>query len=238
MAYFLGYARNEGITLDPRTKLLLLIIINIIVFHKSDSQILSVISIFVVTSLFILNKRYKTAIYSLLGYLLYTVLLIFLLPYLSGILVYLFGTVLVIFYRMFPIFLMASYFILTTSVSEFVAAMEKMHMPQEIIIPLSVIFRFFPTVIEEIHSILDAMNMSGLNLNLKNILTRPLKILEYLFIPLIMSIVKTGDELSAAVLTRSMDNPIQRTNICEIGFKLVDIVYGIIGLLLVVGLFL
>jgi len=238
MAYFLGYTRNEGITLDPRTKLLLLLIINIIIFHKSDSQILSIISIFTVTSLFILNKRYKTAIYSLLGYLAYTALLIFILPYLNGILVYLFGTVLVIFYRMFPIFLMASYFILTTSVSEFVAAMEKMHMPQEIIIPLSVIFRFFPTVIEEIHSIIDAMNMSGLNLNLKNILTRPLKMLEYLFIPLIMSIVKTGDELSAAVLTRSMDNPVQRTNICEIGFKLFDIFYGIIGLLLVVGLFL
>ncbi len=238
MAYFLGYTNNKGLILDPRTKIFLLLIINIIIFHKTDSQILSIIFIFLVTSLFILNKRYKTAIYSLLGYLAYSALLIFILPYLNGILVYLFGTVLVIFYRMFPIFLMASYFILTTNVSEFVAAMEKIHMPQEIIIPLSVIFRFFPTVIEEIHSIVDAMNMSGLNLNLENILTRPLKMLEYLFIPLIMSIVKTGDELSAAVLTRSMDNPVQRTNICEIGFKLVDIIYGIIGLLLVVGLFL
>lgn len=234
MAYFLGYTNNKGLILDPRTKIFLLLIINIIIFHKTDSQILSIIFIFLVTSLFILNKRYKTAIYSLLGYLAYSALLIFILPYLNGILVYLFGTVLVIFYRMFPIFLMASYFILTTNVSEFVAAMEKIHMPQEIIIPLSVIFRFFPTVIEEIHSIVDAMNMSGLNLNLENILTRPLKMLEYLFIPLIMSIVKTGDELSAAVLTRSMDNPVQRTNICEIGFHLMDFIYIVITFILLI----
>jgi energy-coupling factor transport system permease protein len=133
---------------------------------------------------------------------------------------------------------MGAYFILTTSVSEFVASMEKMHMPQEIIIPFSVIFRFFPTVIEEINSIMDAMKMSGLDINIKNILTKPLRMFEYLFIPLIMSIVKTGDELSAAVLTRSMDNPVQRTNICQIGFTLMDVIYGLIGLIMLTGLFL
>jgi energy-coupling factor transport system permease protein len=238
MAYMLGYTRNEGLTLDPRTKLFLLLIINLIVFHKYDSHILSVFMICVVSSLFILDKRYKTAIYSLIGYLAYTALLIYVLPFLGKFMIYVFGTLLVIFYKMYPIFLMGAYFILTTSVSEFVASMEKIHMPREIIIPFSVIFRFFTTVIEEINSIMDAMKMSGLDINIKNILTKPLRMFEYLFIPLIMSIVKTGDELSAAVLTRSMDNPVQRTNICQIGFTLMDVIYGLIGLIMLAGLFL
>jgi len=82
------------------------------------------------------------------------------------------------------------------------------------------------------------MKMSGLDINIKNILTKPLRMFEYLFIPLIMSIVKTGDELSAAVLTRSMDNPVQRTNICQIGFTFMDVIYALIGLIMLAGLFL
>jgi len=133
-----------------------------------------------------------------------------------------------------PIMLMGAYFILTTNVSEFIASMEKIHLPQEIIIPLAVFFRFIPTVFQEGKAIADAMKMSGLGFNIKNIITRPLKMLEYWFIPLIMSIVKTGDELSAAVLTRSMDNPVQRTNICEIGFHLMDFIYIVITFILLI----
>lgn len=45
----------------------------------------------------------------------------------------------------------------TTTVSEFVASMKKLHLPEQIIIPMSVIFRFFPTVVEEYNAIGDAM---------------------------------------------------------------------------------
>lgn len=237
MAYILGARNNEGIVLDPRTKLLLLIIINAVVFNKLDSPIMSILNILVVTSLFIFSKKYKTAIISLVIYVSYTLVLVYILPHLDGFWVILIGSVLVMFYKLLPIMLMGAYFILTTGVSEFVASMERIHVPSEIIIPLSVVFRFFPTVIEEAKSILDCMKISGLGLNAKNIITRPLKMLEYLIIPLIISIVKGGDELSAAVITRSMDNPVQRTNICEIGFHGVDYVYIIIGLLLIVGIF-
>ncbi len=237
MAYILGVSENNGIILDPRTKLLLLIIINVIVFNKLDSHLMSILLIFFVTSLFIFSKKYKTAIVSLAIYLSYTLVLMYILPHLTGFLAILIGSVLVMFYKLMPIILMGAYFILTTGVSEFVASMEKIHMPQEIIIPLSVVFRFFPTVVEEVKSIIDCMKISGIGLNFKNLITRPLKMLEYLLIPLIISIVKGGDELSAAVLTRSMDNPVQRTNICKIGFHWQDYLYILLGLLLLMGLF-
>ncbi len=233
MSFILGVTDNTGINLDPRTKLILLIVVNILVFHSTNSY-LSFLMVSLVCSLFLLNKKYKLAIYSLIIYFLFTLLMIYVMPYMTGILVYLFLIVMVTFYKLLPIFLMGAYFILTTTVSEFVASMEKMHMPQELIIPLSVFFRFIPTVFEEGKAIAEAMRMSGLGFNIKNILTKPLKMLEYWFIPLIMSIVKTGDELSAAVLTRSMDNPVQRTNICEIGFHLIDFLYIIIALILLI----
>lgn len=50
-----------------------------------------------------------------------------------------------------------------TTVSEFITAMERMHVPQAITIPLSVIFRFFPTISEENSAISEAMRMRQIN---------------------------------------------------------------------------
>ena len=58
---------------------------------------------------------------------------------------------------MLPGFIMGYYLVSTTTVSEFVAAMERMHVPEKIVIPVSVVFRFFPTVKEEYAAIRDAM---------------------------------------------------------------------------------
>ena len=87
-------------------------------------------------------------------------------------------------------------------VSEFVAAMERMHVPQKIVIPVSVVFRFFPTVREEYAAIRDAMKMRGITT-----LRSPMKMLEYRIVPLMMSVAKIGEELSAAALTRGLGAP-------------------------------
>ena len=47
---------------------------------------------------------------------------------------------------------------------------------------------------------------------------RAAALIEYRFIPLMISVVKIGDDLSAAALTRGLDNPVRRTNITKVGF--------------------
>ena len=39
-----------------------------------------------------------------------------------------------------------------------------------------------------------------------------------------ISVVKIGDELSAAALTRGLGAPVRRTNVCKIGFHTQDLV--------------
>ena len=111
------------------------------------------------------------------------------------------------------------YLIASTSVSEFIGAMERMHLTEKIVIPLSVIFRFFPTVSEEYQAIRDAMKMRGIRFGGKN----PFLMVEYRLVPLIVSVVKIGDELSAAALTRGLGAPGRRTNLCRIGFHVQDL---------------
>ena len=82
----------------------------------------------------------------------------------------------------------------TTTVSEFVASMKKLHLPEQIIIPMSVIFRFFPTVVEEYNAIGDAMKMRGIRFGGG----KASAMLEYRLVPVIMCSVKIGEELNAA----------------------------------------
>ncbi len=120
--------------------------------------------------------------------------------------------------RFLPCLMMGSYFVSTTTVSEFTAAMLRMHISEKIIIPLSVMFRFFPTVLDEFKSINTAMKMRGIQFGSVGIA----KMIEYRIVPLMTCCVKIGEELSAAALTRGLGGDVKRTNICKIGFHFQD----------------
>ncbi len=126
--------------------------------------------------------------------------------------------------RFFPCVITGYYLMSTTRVSEFIAAMERMHAPQSITIPLSVMFRFFPTAKEESRSINDAMRMRGIGTLGRG--GNPAAALEHRFVPLLMSVVRIGDELSASALTRGLGGPEKRTNVCRIGFGVWDAVFA------------
>jgi energy-coupling factor transport system permease protein len=125
-----------------------------------------------------------------------------------------------IFSRFMPGIMMGYFLVTTTTVSQFMAVMGRMRISEKITIPLSVMFRFFPTVGEEYAAISDAMRMRGISLAGGN----PLAMLEYRLVPMMICCVKIGEELSAAALTRGLGAPVKRTNLGKIGFHVQDIV--------------
>lgn len=120
--------------------------------------------------------------------------------------------------RLFPCALLGIFVLNTTTVSEFVAGLNRLHVPKLITIPLSVIFRFFPTVLEETRAINQAMRMRGIRLGG----CRAGEILEYRVIPAMMCSLKIADELSAAALSRGLDSPGRRSSICPIRLRFRD----------------
>ena len=123
--------------------------------------------------------------------------------------------------RLAPAFAMAAYFVATTTASELVTGLGRMKVSRKITIPVSVIFRFAPTMREEFRSINDAMRMRGIRIGAKKFWRNPTALLEYRIIPLIISLAKIGNELSAAALTR--ERPGQHTSIAKIGFRPADV---------------
>ena len=214
---------RKGIVLDPRTKLFMLVTITTLMFSTSNEGIMNVVKpilSLIPFALILSERRFKTAgKYALLCVACF-ILERLALNVWSGMLSFMVLAVSSIMTRFAPGIMTGAYLISSTSVSEFIGAMERMHITEKIIIPLSVIFRFFPTIGEEYQAIRDAMKMRNIRFDGRN----PFLMIEYRLIPLMVSVVKISDELSAAALTRGLGAPVRRTNVCEIGFHVQDII--------------
>ena len=201
---------RNGIVLDPRTKLFMLITITTLMFSTSNDGIMNIVKpilSLIPFALILSEHKFKTAGKYAVLYAVCFVLERLALNVWSGMISFLILAATSIMTRFAPGIMTGAYLISSTSVSEFISAMERMHVTEKIIIPLSVIFRFFPT-----------MKMRNIRFGGKN----PFLMIEYRLIPLMVSVIKIGDELSAAALTRGLGAPVRRTNVCEIGFHVQD----------------
>ena len=159
--------KENGLSLDPRTKLALLITIALFVLSggggaasKQFAPILAAVPLI----LLLTEKSWKGSVIYFVLYGGSYILQLWALPHLSGLPNFLVVAICGFFMRFVPGIMMGYITVRTTTVSEFVASMKKLHLPEQIIIPMSVIFRFFPTVVEEYNAIGDAMKMRGIRL--------------------------------------------------------------------------
>ena len=215
---------NRGLVLDPRTKLAVMLTLVVFALGGAGSYLFAVRCATVVLSvlptvLLVTAKQLRKAL--LLGVLYAAVKSaeLLLVPRLTGAALSVLGLCGMIVVRLMPGLTMGAYLLNSTTVSEFIAAMHRMHVPQQITIPLSVMFRFFPTVLEELAAINTAMRMRDIRIGGRH----AGRLLEYRLVPLMVCSVNIGSELSAAALTRGLGVRVRRTNICEIGLHAQDI---------------
>ena len=222
MAYSsqLSQEKRRGF-LDPRTKLALVLVLALFVMGGLGGEQLKPIKtiLSVLPFLLLLIERQWQRFARGVAMLVIGYGLLFAMPYLPGVLNYLALMCGGILTRFVVTIVMGEYLIATTSVSEFISAMERLHMPQAITVPMSVMFRLFPTIGSEWRSIRRAMTMRGIHLGG----AKAGQVLEYQLVPMMTSTVRIGEELSASALTRGLGAPVKRTNICRIGFRVQDI---------------
>lgn len=112
----------------------------------------------------------------------------------------------------FPLLLSLSFLIKTTRISQLIAALSALHLPLFVIIPLSVMLRFIPTVQEEWDGVRKAMAFRGISLEPGAVIRAPFKTIEYILIPLLFSCISVMDELASASLARGLDADRKRTS--------------------------
>mgnify|MGYP000871792720 FL=1 len=202
---------------DPRTKILLLLAVNCLNL-ATHSLLFEMILFFLSVSIMSLNGQSKSGLHFLTIFLIMVGVYEIVKPLPQSFALSLTNFVVVSLRKFLPCIMLGNWIVCSTEVSEFVAAMWKLRLPQTVIIPLSVTFRYFPAVKEEWTDIRDAMKMRGINISIKHVL-----------VPLIISAVKTGDELAEAALCRGLDNPSEKhTCMCKVGIHFQDIAVIII----------
>ena len=215
--------KHRGLYLDPRTKVLVMLVLATLIFFVHKNLILNSILVFIPIFLLISDKRYRPAfIYGGLFVIEIFVKIYggkFEFPYLISMIL---GLIVELIFRFFPVFMFGYYIIKSTKPNEFISAMNLWHVPEAFIIPVSVVFRFVPTLAEENKSISNAMRMREIRFGTKKFLKNPSMILEYRLVPLIMSVAKIGEELSAAALSRGLGGLKKRTCMVELRFGIWD----------------
>lgn len=131
--------------------------------------------------------------------------------------------------RLAPGLFLAYVAVVSTRVGELMAALERSRVPRQLVIPLAVVLRFLPTVREEAGAVATSMTGRGLTLGRVG----PVAWLEYRMVPLMISTVRSGEELTQAALTRGLGRPGRLERINPVGFGPWD---GVVALAAATGL--
>ena len=220
--------------LNPITKILCILAINITITFGVN-VIMELVLLACVSGLFMANGKWKKCIhYDLIfAFLLFgdkCILPAITVPWLSTLACLVF----IAFRKLFFCIMSADFFVSTTEINVMIASLEKIRVPQVIIIPLAVLVRFFPTVKEEWNHIRAAMRMRNIGTGAGQILLHPIKAMEYMIVPLLFSTVKIGEELAAAALARGLGMHNKRTNLCRVSLNMVDYLVMVFSVTIVV----
>lgn len=224
------------IKIDPRTKVLL-IFITVLFSIFVPTGFFTCLWIGLVTLLGILLGRIKKTIRAAVIFAALWLFAVFVLPMLKGtvhtsLLVWL-GLV----FKCYPCCMLAGVVIGTTQISEFMAAMAKWNVPRSVVMPLAIMFRYFPTLKEDWGHIKDAMILRGISLSPICFIKNPSVVIDALYLPVLVTASKTADELSASAIARGIENPNRRTSRLDIRIKPADILIIVIFLVsLAVGM--
>ena len=92
----------------------------------------------------------------------------------------------------------------------FLAVFSKLHIHKGMSIATVVLLRFFPTIWHEFHAIRNALKFRGIGVTIWYSLAHPLRIFEYILIPMLIRTTRIAEELSAAAIVRGvrLDNAI------------------------------
>lgn len=211
----MGVNHKKEFWLDPRAKLFLIVmcVLSSMVAPSLAYQFVLVLLIALLGALF---GRWKYSVKAVCFYAVICVLTMWIMTETIGTLRTMFVAFLGLFHKVYACGMLAGIVLSTTKVSEFLSAMNRIHAPQKLTIPLAVMLRYIPTIQEDWRFIKDAMRMRDISPTPAGFLKNPVMTIECIYVPLMMAASKAADELSIASVTRGIENPNPRTCLVQI----------------------
>lgn len=212
-------AKKNMLKLDPRTELLLLILANIVAFTQRSVRVEITWVVLLLLMIMACGCR-KAAVKLAVAFGICLLLQYYIFPNGPKFLAASFTFLVSYARKIFPCLIVGTLILQKTPVRELMVALRKWHIPQGLIIPLSVTVRYFPALKEEIGYIRDAMKLRNIH---------GVQKVECLLIPIMISATTTAEELSAAAVTRGIENPAPKTSMLVMRFGIPDVLFLVIG---------
>lgn len=133
--------------------------------------------------------------------------------------------------KILPGLIMGYYTMTTTKMSDLVYSLQKIRLPNTIIIPISVMFRFFYSIKQDYKIIGEAMYMH--DLTLKSFFKNPSRFIEYKFVPLLMITSQTADNVAISAMTRGMKVDGDRSSISSAQLRNIDYILLAFGIFII-----
>lgn len=187
--------------LDPRTKLYLILLANLMLFFHANRITEMILVVLFLIPMYGAGKK-KTALRFFIIYWVMIAMDIWLIPIAEGFLLNFISLLSVGIRMMLPCLITGAYAFTTTTVGGFVCAMRKLHIPESVIIPCVVVIRYFPTVREDYIEVRNAMSLRGIGG--MGFIRHPARTLENILIPLLMNSNNVAQDLSVAALTKGI----------------------------------
>jgi len=129
------------------------------------------------------------------------------------------AVVVVFLWRFLPVMMAGLMVVTRIRINELIIALEHMHVPNQINIPLTIAFRYLPTVYQELGCIRDNLKLRNLPVTPWQILCQPITAVEQLLVPLLMRSVHLADELAATALCKGLTAYNKRTSASDVHFR-------------------
>ncbi len=207
--------------LDPRTKLFLILLC--VLSSMSAPSLAYQFGLVVLIALLAAGfGKWGYAVKGVIAYALICFFTAWIMQEMTGTLRTMFVAFLGLLHKVYACGMLAGVVLTTTKVSEFLSAMNRLHAPKKLVIPLAVMLRYLPTVGEDWRYIKDAMRMRDVFPSVRGFLTAPGMTVECIYVPFMMAASKAADELSIAAVTRGIENPKPRTCLVQIRLEITD----------------
>ncbi|MFV0528257.1 MAG: energy-coupling factor transporter transmembrane component T [Lachnospiraceae bacterium] len=215
--------------IDPRVKLFLFLTICVFVMSVTDLIPNLLIGCFLLF-LLMLSGEARSALRMFIPFLLSQFAARYVVESIGGIPAALLLLLCMLLRILIPVFMAFKLVFSTTTMSQFMAAFQKMHVPAVAAIPFAVVFRFIPTAQDEWSGIRQAMAFRGIRVGCIGAVRHPLESIEYILVPLIFSATAIMDERAAASLARGLDSNQKRICAVEVKMKWYDWLFFLISL--------
>lgn len=205
---------SRSFSVNPITKIILILLMNVMLFSGGDTIYIKVATWYAILLIFLSGKQkaaYRTAtVYLMISFLHY------LIGFAPKVVVSTWGLIMYPILLFMPLYVYAILTFVTTESSDLQAALQKLRVPNKMMITILVIFRFLPSLRSEAKNIKAAMELKGISKN-------PLKTVEHIYVPLLFHSINIGDELSASAYTRGMGLYKEATPLKQSKFGFLDI---------------